>query len=61
MKQQFLVRIEHQGRTNYHAAHSQRQALDLAHVYAVQPGTQQIDVLDATGRVVWRVLERLGS
>ena len=61
MKQQFLVRIQQQGKTNYHAARSQRQALDLAHLYAVQTDTQRIEVLDAAGRVIWKVLDRLGG
>ena len=58
MKQIFLVRIEQQGRVSYQAVPGQLNALHMGQVYARQAPTQQILVLDATGRVLWKALQR---
>jgi hypothetical protein len=50
----FLVRVEQQGRVSYLPVQGQRNALHLARAYARQGPTQQVLVLDAAGRVLWK-------
>jgi hypothetical protein len=58
MNRQFLVRIEQQGGVKYQAVRSQREAINLANVFAAQPQIDAIAVLDAAGRVIWRTAVR---
>jgi len=57
VKQRFLVRIEQDGRVSYLAIQGQLNALHLAHAYARQTPAQQVRVLDATGRVLWKTAQ----
>jgi hypothetical protein len=57
VKQRFLVRIEQDGRVSYLAIQGQLNALHLAHAYARQTPAQQVRVLDATGRVLWKTVQ----
>ena len=54
MNQTFLVRIEQPGRVSHLAVRGQLNALHLAQAYARQGPAQQILVLDAAGRVLWK-------
>ena len=54
MNQTFLVRIEQPERITYLTVQGQTNALHLAQAYARPSATQQIAVLDATGRVLWQ-------
>ena len=54
MNQTFLVRIEQPERITYLTVQGQANALHLAQTYAGPTTTQQIVVLDATGRVLWQ-------
>jgi hypothetical protein len=54
----FLVRIEQPGRVSYLAVQGHLNALHLGQAYARQAPTQQILVLDAVGRVLWKAVPR---
>ncbi len=54
MNRQFILRIEQQGRVSYQVVRGHREALELAHAFAVQTPGQRVAVLDATGRIIWQ-------
>ena len=54
MNRQYILRIEGQGRVNFQIVRGHREAMDLAHAYVAHDRNQQVAVLDATGRVLWK-------
>jgi len=58
VNQLFLVRIEQPGRVSHLAVQGHLNALHLGQAYARQAPTQQILVLDAVGRVLWKAVPR---
>ena len=54
MNRRFILRIEGQGRVNFQVVRGYREAMDLVQAYIAHNRSQQIAVLDATGRVVWQ-------
>jgi hypothetical protein len=54
MNRRFILRIESGGRINFQVVRGYREALGLAHLFLATDRSQQIAVLDATGRVVWQ-------
>jgi hypothetical protein len=54
MNETFLVRIEQAGRVSYLTVQGRLKALHLAEAYGCQARIQQILILDAVGRVLWR-------
>jgi hypothetical protein len=53
LDRKFILKIEQHGRVSFQVVAGHRQALRLAHAFLGRNGDQRIEVLDATGRIVW--------